>query len=265
MIGFADLTIEGSFSLGAAILAILVKLGIHPLAALIVSMLIGGIAGFFTAAMHCFLGINKLLSGIIMLTILYTVNLRIMGRPNFPLLDTKLLFDYFPTKEYKVLFLFLLVLCIFVFLLWFLSTKFGLYLRATGENPSVIKKSGFNPNIFILTGLVIANGLIAFCGGVMAQFQGFSDINMGGGLLVSMLTSLIIGENILKPTSILKLLLAALIGAVIFQAIIAVCLRLGIHPWDLKLAIGIFFVLTLTIEKLKKNEGQNQNIGSDFI
>lgn len=265
IIGFADLTIEGSFSLGGAIAAVSLNADLDPVTAVLLAILAGGIAGFFTAAIHCFIGINKLISGIITLTILYTANLRIMEKPNFQLLDIQLLFDSAQTPHGKLFMLMAIMAIVFVFLLWLLSTNFGLYLRATGENLSVVQKAGFNPKFFIIAGLILSNGLVAMSGAILAQVQGFSDISMGGGLLIGMLASLLIGENILPPTSVFRLLSAALIGAIAFQAIISIALRLGIHPWDLKLAIGIFFVLTLMMEKIKNRKKINLNIGSDFL
>jgi putative ABC transport system permease protein len=265
IIGFADLTIEGSFSLGGAVAAVSLHANLDPVTAVLLSILAGGIAGFFTAAIHCFIGINKLISGIITLTILYTANLRIMEKPNFQLLDIQLLFDSAQTPHGKLFMLMAIMAIVFVFLLWLLSTNFGLHLRATGENLSVVQKAGFNPKFFIIVGLILSNGLVAMSGAILAQVQGFSDISMGGGLLIGMLASLLIGENILPPTSVFRLLAAALIGAIAFQAIISIALRLGIHPWDLKLAIGIFFVLTLMMEKIKNRKKLNLNIGSDFL
>ncbi|HBX51716.1 MAG: hypothetical protein A2275_15155 [Bacteroidetes bacterium RIFOXYA12_FULL_35_11] len=264
IIGFADLTIEGSFSMGGAIIAMLINSDFNPVIGMLFAFLGGAVAGFATAALHCFLRINKLLSGIITLSILFTVNIRIMGRPNFPILNKITLFDYFDNKFIQIIILLVIAGFVFLFLYWLLSTKFGLHLRTTGENSKLLKKSGYNPTKYIIIGLVLSNGFIALSGSMLAQIQGFSDINMSGGLLITVITSLLVGEKIIKPTSVLKLLFAAVTGAFIFQFVIGFALKFNINPWDLKLLVALLFIIILVIEKLKKKTDQ-RNIGADFI
>ena len=264
LLGFADLTIEGSFTMGGAIFSILSISGINPVFAFLLSILGGGLAGFATASLHCFLGINKLLSGIITLTLLYTLNLRIMGKSNL-FIDTPTLFSLvsYPWFDKVVL----VFLCIVVFSLakLLLSTNFGLYLRATGENDGLIRKLNYNPNKFIVIGLIISNALIAMSGSLFAQYVGYNDIGSGQGMLVSMLTAMIVGENIINPSSINRQLLAAFVGAIIFQFIYSFALEIGVNPIDLKFLIGVLLISFLAFAKYSSRKKINKNIGCDFI
>ena len=169
LLGFADLTIEGSFTLGGAVCAVLLSNGTNPVLSMLIAIIIGSIAGLATASIHCFLKINKLLSGIIVLSMLYSVNLLVMTGPNVPLRGASTVFHYFDSNLASLLFMFIITALIFVILWWFLSTKFGLFLRATGENEKVVIRNGYHRNWFIITGLVISNGLIALSGAFFAQ------------------------------------------------------------------------------------------------
>lgn len=263
--GFADLTMEGSFTTGAAVVATSIGAGLNPILSLIFAMIVGAIAGLFTALLHVKVGINKLLSGIIMMTILYTVNLRIMGRPNFSILNHPSIFNSFENEILKLFFIFLVAFSAFSLILWFLKTKFGNFLRASGENRRVVKKIGVNVNIFVIVGLMISNGLIAFAGGIAAQNQGFADIGMGTGMIVIALASLLIGETVVQPKSILRLLVAAFVGAAIYQFFIALGLRFGLNPWDLKLSTGALLVIAIMLKKNLRKDHESQNIGSEAL
>lgn len=264
LLGFADLTIEGSFTSGGAIFAILLSCGINPVISMLVAIGGGGFAGLITASLNCFAGINKLLSGIITLTMLYTVNLRIMGRSNMFLEKTTVLNYY---DQPSVEFIILLAICLIVLILvkLFLSTNFGLYLRATGENELFIKNLKENPRKFIIIGLVISNSLIALSGCLFAQFVGYSDIGNGYGMLVSMLTAMIIGENILRPTTLDKQIISALIGAIAFQLLYSLALEAGVNPIDLKIIIGILLIFFIVLSKFGSKNKQSKNIGTNFI
>lgn len=168
LLGFADLTIEGSFTTGGAIFAILVGSGVNPILSISLSIIGGGVAGLLTASLHCYAGINKLLSGIITLTMLYTANLRIMGRSNIYIEQTTIL-NFIKEPYYEILVLLTIGIAIFVLIKFFLSTNFGLYLRATGENESFVKNLKSNPKKFIIVGLIISNSLIALSGCLFAQ------------------------------------------------------------------------------------------------
>lgn len=264
LLGFADLTIEGSFTTGGAIFAILLSSGINPFLSILISIIGGGIAGLFTASLHCYAGINKLLSGIITLTMLYTANLRIMGRSNIYIEHTSIL-NYIKVPWYEFFVLLSIGLVIFVLIKFFLSTNFGLYLRATGENESFVKNLKNNPKRFILVGLIVSNSLIALSGCLFAQYVGYSDIGNGNGMLVSMLTAMIIGENIVRPTTINRQIFSAIAGAIIFQFLYSLALQLGVKPIDLKIMIGLLLIIFLILTKYGYKGKQSKNIGTNFI
>jgi len=264
ILGFADLTIEGSFITGGALFAILVNNGINPFLCVIISMLGGGLAGIITAFLHCYAKISKLLSGIITLTMLYTVNLRIMGRSNVSIEELTVL-DYLPYSWYEFSVLLFICIVFFALIKIFLSTNFGLYLRATGENESLVKNLKVNPKIFIITGLLISNSLVALSGSLFAQYVSFSDIGSGSGMLVSMLTAMIIGENIIRPHTLNRQIISAIFGAVIFQFLYSLALQLGVNPIDLKIIIGLLLIILLIVTKFGRRNKPSKNIGTNFI
>lgn len=264
LLGFADLTIEGSFTTGGAIFAILLSNGINPFLSILISIIGGGVAGLLTASLHCYAGINKLLSGIITLTMLYTANLRIMGRSNIYIEQTSVL-NYINEPWYEFFVLLIIGVAIFILIKFFLSTNFGLYLRATGENESFVKNLKSNPKKFIIVGLIISNSLIALSGCLFAQYVGYSDIGNGNGMLVSMLTAMIIGENIVRPTTLNRQIISAIIGAISFQFLYSSALQLGVKPIDLKIMIGILLIAFLILTKYGYKGKQSKNIGANFI
>lgn len=264
LLGFADLTIEGSFTTGGAIFAITLNSGLNPFLSLILAILGGGIAGLFTAALHCFAGINKLISGIITLTMLYTVNLRIMGRSNLYLENTTVL-NISDSPWFELLLLVIVCTVVFVIVKLFLSTNFGLYLRATGENETFVKNLKVKPLKFIIVGMTISNALIALSGCLFTQYVGYSDIGNGYGMLVSMLTAMIIGENIIRPTTLNRLILTALLGAITFQFLYTLALEIGVKPVDLKIMIGFLLIAILVFTKVYDRGRLSKNIGTSFI
>jgi putative ABC transport system permease protein len=264
LLGFADLTIEGSFTTGGAIFAILVTSGTNPFLAILISIIGGGVAGLLTASLHCYAGINKLLSGIITLTMLYTANLRIMGRSNIYIEQTTIL-NFIKEPWYELFVLLTIGIAIFVLIKFFLSTNFGLYLRATGENESFVKNLKSNPKKFIIVGLIVSNSLIALSGCLFSQYVGYSDIGNGSGMLVSMLTAMIIGENIVRPTTLNRQIISAIFGAILFQFLYSLALQLGVKPIDLKIMIGLLLIIFLVLTKYGHKEKQSKNIGANFI
>jgi putative ABC transport system permease protein len=264
LLGFADLTIEGSFTSGGAVFAILLSNGINPFLSFLIAILGGGISGLCTASLHCYAGINKLLSGIITLTMLYTVNLRIMGRSNMYLGNTTML-NLFKQQWFE--FSLLLTICLMIFLLakLLLSTNIGLFLRATGENEVFVKNLKENPKKFIILGLVVSNSLIALSGCLFAQYVGYSDIGNGQGMLVSMLTAMIIGENIVRPTTLNRQIISSFFGAVVFQFLYSLALEIGVNPIDLKIMIGLLLISFLVFAKYSYKGGQSKNIGANFL
>ena len=274
LLGFTDLTIEGSFVMGGAIFAICNYAGFSPLISLLLSILGGGLSGLFTALLHCYIGINKLLSGIITLTILYSVNMRIMGlknpfgqigRSNLSIKNIDLL-NACDAIWYESVVLLLIAIIVFFILKWLLSTNYGLYIRATGANELFVKRLNQNPKKLIISGLIIANGIVALAGSLFAQTVGAADINQGQGMLVLMLTAMIIGENIIRPYSVNKQLLSAFAGAFVFECIYYFAVDYnGIDPIDLKLMVGLLFIFFMIIGKLSTSGRMNKSIGCDFF
>lgn len=273
-LGFTDLTVEGSFVIGGAIFAISNSSGLNPFLSLLFSVLGGCFSGFITGLLHCYVGINKLLSGIITLTILYSINMRIMGlnnidsqagRSNLSINNLDLL-NFCSASWFEPIFLLTISIIVFFILRWLLSTNFGLYIRATGGNELFVKRLNQNPKRIIIIGLVLSNGFIALSGCLFSQTIGASDINQGQGMLVLMLTALIIGENVIRPYSINKQLLSAFAGAFIFDIIYSFAIfEKGIDPIDLKLMIGLIFIFFIILTKFILRGRVDKSIGCDFF
>lgn len=263
-LGFADLTIEGSFTLGGVIFAVSINQESGILLATGLSIIGGGLAGLLTGILHCYVGINKLLSGITTLTMLYTINLRILGKSNL-FIENNTLLNFMEGANYEFYCLIGISTLIYIILYQFFSTNFGLYLRATGENESFIKNIKVNSKVFIIIGLMISNSLIALSGSLFSQYVGYSDIGNGNGMLVSMLTAMIIGENMIRPTTVKRQLFAAFIGAIVFQFLYSLALQFGVNPIDLKIIIGVLLILFFIITKYSNRDKIKKNIGTDFL
>lgn len=252
---FADITAEGSITLGASIAAALILAGVNPILATFIAMLGGFVAGTLTGIIHTKFNINGLLSGILVMTALYSVNLHIMGKSNLPLLSEKTIItqlesmNIFANKDLMILFSILAIVSLIGILLYlFLKTNLGTAMRATGNNQQMIRALGVNTKLMITLGLAIANALIALSGALLAQFQGFADVQMGLGMLVWGLASVIIGEALIGgEKSLGSLIVGAVLGSVIFRLLVAVALRWGMNPNDLKLITAIFVFAALVL------------------
>jgi putative tryptophan/tyrosine transport system permease protein len=263
VLSFPDLTVDGSFTLGAAVTAKLIVVGVNPAFAVLAALAAGFLAGTLTGFLNTKLKINALLAGILVMTILYSLNLRIMGRANIPLLTVDTLFT--PLEEMgslgpwaMILFFFVLAGIVKVLLDLFFHTSLGLSMRATGDNEQMIRSQGVNTDFMTVLGLGLSNALVALAGAMVCQDQGFADIGMGIGMIILGLASIIIGEAVLRPSSVVRLTLAAVIGSVVYRALLAVGLRLGLAPTDLKLATGVMVILALGIPALKSRERQEK-------
>ncbi len=249
MVGFADLTIESSFTTGAAVCAILVSTGsCSPLSALLVAGAAGALAGTFTALLHVKGRISRLLSGIIMMTVLYSVNLQIMGKSNIQLVSSASVFDVLPA-HLRPFVLALGAMAFFGGALFLLRTHFGYLLRTCGESPQVVTKLGHNAGLLIVLALAASNALTSFSGAIAAQYFGYSDVGMSMGLIVSALASLILGEAICSPRSLSRLLFAAFIGSFLYRLAFEIGLRMHIHPWNLKIAVGLLLAISLVVKQ----------------
>jgi putative ABC transport system permease protein len=256
VLAFPDLTVDGSFPLGGAVAARLIVEGVNPAMAAMAAVLAGFLAGCLTGILNTRLKINSLLAGILMMTILYSVNLRIMGRANIQLLYRPTIFTSMENMEIAryipvIIFFFLVAAIIKVLVDLFLHTEYGMALRATGDNEHMIRALGVNTDSATVFGLGLSNALVALSGALIAQDQGFADVGMGIGMIVAGLASIIIGEAMIKPHSVFRLTLAAIVGSVIYRFIISLGLRLGLAPTDLKMATGFMVILALGIPALK--------------
>ena len=257
VLAFPDLTVDGSFPLGGAVAARLIYDGIDPWLAVVAATLAGFAAGALTGLLNTRLKINSLLAGILMMTILYSVNLRIMGRANIQLLNRPTIFSFMEnidTVRYLPVILFFLLVTLIVKVLvdLFLHTEYGMALRATGNNEDMIRSLGVNTDNATVFGLGLSNALVALSGALIAQDQGFSDVGMGIGMIVAGLASIIIGEAMIKPRTVFRLTLAAVVGSILYRFIISLGLRLGLAPTDLKMATGFMVILALGVPALKK-------------
>jgi len=256
VLNYADLSVDGSFTLGAAIAASLAVSGYNPWFATAAAFLGGASAGIFTGVLHTKFKITPLLSGILTMTALYSVNLRVMGRANISLLNTRTIFTDFrqlPLMEaYGVLVLSLVSAGIIGFLIYrFLLTEIGLALRATGDNELMIMSQGINTDMMKILGLSLSNGLVAFAGSYVAQNQQFADIGMGIGMIIAGLASVIIGEVLIGTMSIGRTVIAVLCGGILYRVIIAVVLQLGLAPTDLKIVTAFIVIIALVSPGIK--------------
>ena len=259
ILAFPDLTVDGSFALGGAVAARLIVEGISPFLSILISVLCGFVAGCCTGLLNTRLKINSLLAGILMMTMLYSINLRIMGRSNIQLLtvDTILTpLENMDIDRFIPIILFFLIVTIFIKVLLdlFLHTQIGFAMRATGDNEQMIRTLGVNTDHMTVMGLGISNALVAMSGALVSQDQGFADVGMGIGMIVSGLASIIIGETMIKTSSVARMTLAAVVGSIIYKLIISVGLRLGLAPTDLKMATGVMVIMALGIPALKKEK-----------
>ncbi len=257
ILDFPDLTVDGSLPLGAAVSAKLIVSGYNPFISIIFAILAGGVAGAITGILNTRFKIAPLLSGILTMTALYSINLRIMGRPNIPLLTEKTIFDIIESLGLKypwnnIIVLILLIILSKFLLDVFLKTQVGFALRATGDNPQMIRSMGINTDTMKMIGVIIANALVAFSGALVGQYQGFADVGMGIGTIVAGLASVIIGEVIVGEKSIFISTLGVIIGSILYRFSIALALTLGFAASDLKLLTAILVVIFLSTPKVKK-------------
>ncbi len=263
ILDFPDLSVDGTFPLGAAITAVLITMGVNPYVTLIISLLGGALAGVFTGIIHVKFKVRDLLSGIIMMTALYTINLRIAGGvANVPIFNYKTIFDndfingIFPDSisQFKTVIVVFIILLIAKLLLdLYLKTKSGYLLRAVGDNEKIVTSLAKDSGITKIIGLALANGLVALAGSVMCQQQRFFEITMGTGTIVIGLASVIIGMNVFK-TNKLKATTAVVLGSVIYKACVAIAIECGLEASDLKLVTAVLFfvILVFSMDRKKK-------------
>ena len=256
ILDFPDLTVDGSFPMGAAITCILISKGMNPLLTLPISFAAGVLVGILTGVIHVKLKVRDLLSGIIMMTALYTVNLRIAGRANLPIYTNETIFDnglvnrIFPEamRPYQTVIIILIFTLIVKYLLdAYLHTKSGFLLRAVGDNDMIVTSLGVDKGLVKIVGLAIANGLVSLGGCVYAQQQRYFDVSMGTGTVVIGLASVIIGTSIFKKITFIRVTSSVVIGSIIYKGCVALALRLGLPSADLKLITAVLFLVILVV------------------
>lgn len=266
--GMADITTDGSITLGASITAVLLVKGVNPALATLAGAIGGAVAGAVTGIIHTKFKINPLLSGILVMTALYSVNLHVMGRSNVPLMEARTLATHgeslgtwvcggkavnilgwnVGSADAAVLLLALLAAAgVGALLFAFFRTDLGTALRATGDNAQMIRALGANVERNIVLGLALANGLVALSGSLLAQYQGFADAQMGIGMVVWGLASVIIGEALTGTRSLGLAIVGTIMGSVIFRLLVAIALRWGLNPNDLKLITALFVFTALVL------------------
>ena len=277
VLDFPDLTVDGSFVTGAAVSAIMIVNGANPFVATVVALIAGFVAGCLTGLIHTVGKVNALLSGILVMIALYSINLRIMGKSNVPLLNTDTtmtavrdffdktgidnffngaltavgLGDSLPRTWGILLFMIIVTFTIKFITDAFLKTEVGLAIRATGDNKRMIRSFSSNTNLMIILGLGISNSMVAFSGALIAQQGGFADVGMGIGMIIIGLASVIIGEALFGTKSIARTTLAVIGGSIIYRIVVTLALRVEfLEPGDMKLITAVIVILALTAPKM---------------
>ncbi len=264
ILDFPDLTVDGSFPLGAAVTATLITQGVNPYLTLLASFAVGVLAGICTGLIHVKCKVRDLLSGIIMMTALWSINLYIAGTSNVPLFSQETIFknefltDVFGDNSYVTLGIIVVITLLCKVLLdLFLRTKSGFLLRAVGDNPALVTSLGKDQGNVKILGLAISNGLVSLAGCIFAQEQRVFEISMGTGAIVIGLASVIIGTSLFKNLSILKATTAVLIGSIIYKGCVAIAIK-QFEPQSMKMITAVLFLVILVIsmdrkKKVKKN------------
>ncbi|MGM0835158.1 MAG: ABC transporter permease [Bacillota bacterium] len=277
VLDFPDLTVDGSFVTGAAVAATMIVNGSNPILATVVAMAAGFLAGCITGALHTFGRINALLSGILMMIALYSINLRIMGRSNVPMLNTETFFTKlrvwwegtgidplinnafasvglgeFVPRTWGVIFVMIIVTLAIKFITdWFLKTEIGLAIRATGDNKRMIRSFSANTNGLVILGLGVSNAMVAFSGALIAQHGGFADVGMGIGMIIIGLASVIIGEALFGTKTIARTTLAVIGGAIIYRIVVTLALRVDfLETGDMKIITATIVIIALVAPKI---------------
>ncbi|CAH0119038.1 MULTISPECIES: ABC transporter permease [unclassified Paenibacillus] len=252
VLDFPDLTVDGSFVTGAAIAAVSITAGIHPVLASLFAFVGGAIAGMLTGILHTKGKINPLLSGILMMIALYSINLRILGKPNIPLLGKTTIYSWLDNPWIMIAVMAVVVIAIKLALDWFLHTELGMALRATGDNARMIRSFGVHTDRTIIIGVSLSNALVALAGSFVAQNSGYAEVQMGVGMIVIGLASVIIGEAIFGTKTVFRVTLAVMLGAIIYRMIIVIALRIGLNAQDMKLITALIVILALTLPMIQK-------------
>ena len=254
ILNFADMTAEGSLTLGGSISAILIINNINPILSIFIAGLCGSLSGLITGFLHTKLKIQAILSGILTMIALYSINIRIMGKANLSMLNKNTIFKLIDDSSISI-FVIGLIICTFILITLnlFFKTRLGLAVRATGDNEQMMKAQGVNTNFKKILALMISNFLCATSGALISQSQGYSDVNMGTGTIVIALASIVIGETLIKSNSFFLKLISVVLGSIVYRFIIFIVLSLGMNPSDLKLFTAVSAAVLLALPTIKKN------------
>jgi len=256
ILNFPDMTVEGSFPLGASTAVTMITHGINPFAATLAAFFVGTIAGLITGLLYTKGKIPILLAGILVMTASLSINLRIMGSANISLLDQKSIFSikilqHLPKYFDSVFLGFVIIVIITAGLIFFLQTELGQAFIATGDNPNMAQSIGIQTDRMTIMGLMLSNGLIALGGAVIAQNNGYADINMGIGIIVIALASIIIGEVVFGELTLNERLIAVIIGSILYRLVLLVVLRLGFSTNDVNLISAIVLAVAMILPQLR--------------
>lgn len=262
ILDFPDLTVDSSFPLGAAVAAIMITSGINPYLTLPVAFIAGGLSGLVTGIIHVKFKVRDLLSGIITMTVLYSINLMIAGKANVPIFTNDNIFTLSPLNSFipkdfqKVVVIFVIMIITKILFDLYMKTKSGYLLRAVGDNEKVVTVLAKDSGTVKIIGLIIANALVALAGCIMCQQQRFFDISMGTGTMVIGLASVIIGINVFSKLPFLKVTGAVVLGSIAYKACVAIAISFGLDPDNMKLITGVLFLAILVISNFKKGESK---------
>lgn len=262
ILNFSDMTVDGSFALGGCVSAILIVNGVNPLFSLIIAMIAGMAAGFVTGILHTILKIPAILSGILTMIALYSINIRITGnKSNVPLLKSKTIIDQvkdiIPLSDTWINLIIGIVFTVIIIILlyWFFGTEIGCAIRATGDNEYMVRALGENTDKTKIMALMLCNAFAALSGGLISQSLGFADVGMGTGTIVIGLASIVIGEVIFgRRFSFAYRLTSVIVGSILYRIIVAMVLYLGLKSSDLKLLTAVIVAIALSIPVLSKKK-----------
>ncbi len=251
ILDIADLTVEGSFPLGAFVFAKAVTSGLDPVSGCLLAFLSGLLAGYLTSFWYLNMRINALLSGILTMTILYSINFRTNGKSNVSLFNYKSIFDYIPNENPLSVLIFLLLIVLVIKLLMdhYLKTESGYLLKAVGDNETLVRSIGVSSKKYKILGLALSNAFVTLSGALMAQNQGFADLTMGNSIIVTALASIIIGDTLLPRSKKLNATTRAVLGAISYKIIMGIALFLGLTPSDLKAISAVIVILFIAINQ----------------
>lgn len=252
LLNLPDLSAEGAYPLGGALAASLIMLNVSPVLATLLAMLAGGVIGLCTAFVHIRFKVNSLLAGIIISTMVYSINLRVMGKPNIGLFDANNLFTNFQNSfTFEFMSLLLIVLGLLLVIYRYLMSEKGLCFRAVGLNPKFAQRQAIGLTPYILLGFFVGNALSAIAGALMVQMQQYADIGMGVGIVIHALAALMIGESLIGSQTLLKQILAPLVGALIYQQIQGLIMTTGVAPSDMKLFTGAIVLAAIGYRQVR--------------